>query len=97
MFIADMWPSFPLRIRALSLVEAQIVDAAGYSCLDSSDWIEFSIVGAGRLLQNQGTATGSTRIQAANGRAAISLLDVKGPCVVAAKSPHLPPAMLSIK
>ena len=80
-----------------NLVEAQIVDADGCCCLDSRDWIEFSIVGAGRLLQNQGTATGSTRIQAANGRAAISLLDVEGPCVVAAKSPLLPLTMLSIK
>ena len=80
-----------------NLVEAQIVDAEGCCCLDSRDWIEFSIIGAGRLLQNQGTATGSTRIQAANGRAAISLLDVEGPCVVAAKSPLLPLTMLSIK
>ena len=89
--------SIRLTLKENHFVEAQVVDAEGYCCLDSRDWIEFSIVGAGRLLQNQGTATGSTRIQAANGRAAISLLDVEGPCVVAAKSPLLPPAMLGIK
>ena len=89
--------SIRLTLKENHFVEAQVVDAEGYCCLDSRDWIEFSIVGAGRLLQNQGTATGSTRIQAANGRAAISLLDVDGPCVVAAKSPLLPPAMLGIK
>ena len=89
--------SIRLTLKENHLVEAQVVDAEGYCCLDSRDWIEFSIVGAGKLLQNQGTATGSTRIQAANGRAAISLLDVDGPCVVAAKSPLLPPAMLGIK
>ncbi len=85
-----------LSIKENDLVEAQIVDMEGRCCLDSRDWIEFSIAGGGRLLHNQGTATGSARIQAANGRAAIRLIEVKGPCVVSAQSPHVPTALLNI-
>ena len=70
------------------LVTAQICDAKGVPCLDSKDWIEFSIIGNGRGYQNQGTATGSRRIQAANGRASVRV-DVEreeNECVVACKT-----------
>lgn len=68
-----------------NLIEAQICDAEGIRCLDSNDWIEFSIVGDGELFQNQGTANGSRRIQAANGHAAILLKSLSGSFVVSAK------------
>ena len=41
----------------------------GVRCLDSQAYVEFSMVGDGRLIQNQGTSTGSRRVQAYNGRA----------------------------
>ena len=75
----------PAQIRltrlADDLIEAQVCDADGIPCLDSRDWIEFSIGGAGELMKNQGTATGSQRIQAANGRAVIRYAQ-KGRCEV---------------
>ena len=87
-----------LRLTRIAddLIEAQLYDANGIRCLDSREWIEFSIAGDGQLLQNQGTATGSRRIQAANGRATIRLKSVSGPCVVSAKTPRLPSALLSL-
>ena len=85
-----------LTLKDDSLVEAVIVDSQGRRCLDSRDWMVFSIAGDAQLLRNQGTATGSTRIQAANGRAAIRLLQKKGPCAVAAKTVGLPAALLSL-
>ncbi len=88
--------SIQLTLKDDSLVEAVIVDSQGRRCLDSRDWIDFSIAGDAQLLRNQGTATGSTRIQAANGRAAIRLLQKEGPCVVAAKTVGLPAALLSL-
>ena len=85
-----------LALKDDSLVEAVIVDSQGRRCLDSRDWMEFSVAGDAQLLRNQGTATGSTRIQVANGRAAIRLLQKDGPCAVAAKTVGLPAALLSL-
>ena len=90
----------PAEVRltriAPDLIEAQLYDANGIRCLDSSDWIEFSIAGDGELLVNQGTATGSRRIQAANGRATIRLRSLSGPCVVGAKCGTLPSALIHL-
>ena len=90
----------PAEIRltqvAPDLIEAQIYDANGIRCLDSSDWIEFSIAGDGELLQNQGTATGSRRIQAANGHASIRLRSHTGPCVVAAKTDNINSSLITL-
>ena len=85
-----------LRLRQIApdLIEAQLYDADGIRCLDSSDWIEFSLAGDGELLQNQGTTTGSRRIQAANGRATIRLRSLSGPCVVSAKCGTIPSALI---
>ena len=85
-----------LTLKDDSLVEAVIVDSQGRRCLDSRDWMVFSVAGDAQLLRNQGTATGSTRIQVANGRAAIRLLQKDGPCAVAAKTVGLPAALLSL-
>ncbi len=53
------------------MVQAELLDAAGIPCLDSQDYIEFEAIGAGRLVQNQGTSTGARKLQAYNGRACI--------------------------
>ncbi len=90
----------PAEVRltriAPDLIEAQLYDANGIRCLDSSDWIEFSIAGDGELLVNQGTATGSRRIQAANGRATIRLRSLTGPCFVGARCDGLPSALIHL-
>lgn len=63
--------------RALSdslvYVEALIQDTNGVNCLDSRSYIEFSIAGNGKLIDNQGTSSGSRRVQACNGRAGIKV------------------------
>lgn len=56
------------------LVQAEIRDANGIRCLDSQAYIEFSLVGNGRLIQNQGTSIGSRKLQAYNGRACIKVV-----------------------
>ncbi|MDE6865538.1 MAG: DUF4982 domain-containing protein [Alistipes sp.] len=53
------------------LVEAELLDADGRRCLDAADFIRFTSTDPTALVRNQGTACGSTYIQAANGRAAI--------------------------
>ena len=95
----DPWGA-PAELRlsqiAPDLIEAQLYDANGVRCLDSSDWIEFSIAGDGELLVNQGTNTGSRRIQAANGRATIRLRSLTGHCTVSAKCTGLPSALMHL-
>ena len=60
------------------LVTVQLVDKDGNCCLDESGFVVFSLAGDGNLVQNQGTATGSRKIQAANGRARIRVNAVPG-------------------
>ena len=53
------------------MIQAELRDANGVRCLDSQAYVEFSLVGNGKLIQNQGTSIGSRKLQAYNGRASI--------------------------
>src|SRR5882757_5836520 len=66
-------------------VEARTVDGSGVRCLDSRAVVSFSMVGAGRLLDNLGTSRGSRIVQLYNGRAEITLSRV-GPVVASVAS-----------
>lgn len=55
-------------------VEAQLTDSKGVKCLDAADFIEFDITGDDTLLIYQGTAGGSKKVQAQNGRARVKVL-----------------------
>lgn len=55
-------------------VQAELLDANGVRCLDAQDYINFEIIGDGKLHQNQGTSKGSRRVQAYNGRASIKII-----------------------
>lgn len=78
-----------VRLRTLDeqgdtlLVEAQLYDAKGIRCLDAANRITFSVAGDAQLLDNQGTSTGTRRIQAANGRA-LMRIHRSGACAVGA-------------
>lgn len=55
-------------------IEAELRDKNGRRCLDSREYINFSVMGNGKLLENQGTSIGSRRLQAYNGRAGIKVV-----------------------
>lgn len=76
-------------------VEVQLVDAAGVPCLDASDWIEFGVAGDGTLIADQGTSTGSRRLQAYNGRA-ICRVQLRGKAVVSACASGVETALISL-
>ncbi|MDR0745560.1 MAG: glycoside hydrolase family 2 protein [Mediterranea sp.] len=57
--------------RDTVLIQAEIKDTNGIRCLDAQAYIEFSLAGGGKLVQNRGTSTGSRKVQAYNGRAYI--------------------------
>lgn len=63
------------------LIQADIQDANGIRCLDSQAYVEFSLVGDGALIQNQGTSIGSRKLQAYNGRAYIKAVKKDKICV----------------
>ena len=78
------------------LVTAELIDKDGIRCLDSRDWIEFGLVGDGHLVENQGTSTGSRKIQAYNGRAMIRVMR-SGKSIVSAVSPGIKSAFINIE
>lgn len=67
------------------LLETQFVDKDGIRCLDSRKYIEYETAGDVRMIQNQGTSSGSRKLQAFNGRTRIKIIR-KGKGVVAVKS-----------
>lgn len=78
------------------LIEVTLVDANGIPCLDSRKVISFEIAGDGELIKNQGTAGGSSKVEASNGRASIRMKKSSGPSVVAVKSTDLPTQLVSV-
>lgn len=79
------------------LLEAQLFDKDGIRCLDSKKYIEFEHAGDGTLIQNQGTSTGSRKVQAYNGRARIKVKLNNGKSIVAVKSDNLPTVFLDLE
>ena len=78
-------------------VDVQLVDKKGVRCLDSKKVIRFEIAGDGNLICNQGTAGGSSKVQASNGHASIMVENVSGKSVVAVKSAGLESQFITIE
>jgi beta-galactosidase len=76
-------------------VAAHLHDGKGVLCLDSRKLVRFSVAGAGKLLDNMGTARGSREVQLANGRAEISIA-MKGGCALGVTSEGLQAALINI-
>lgn len=54
-------------------VEATVHDENGILCLDAQDWVYFGAAGDTKLIANQGTSQGSSKVQLYNGRARIRI------------------------
>ena len=78
------------------IIEVLLVDAAGVPCLDSRKVVFFEIAGDGKLIKNQGTARGASKVEVANGRASIRMKKGHGKSVVAVKSADLPTRFVTI-
>ena len=79
-YVTEPWGApHHLRLTRLEgdLLQAEVLDAEGRRCLDAACFIRFRATDPDALFVDQGTATGSSRIQAANGRACIRLLKGK--------------------
>lgn len=78
-------------------VQAQIVDDTNTPCLDAKDWIYFGSTGDGQLIVDQGTSTGSKKVQAYNGRALIKLRLPSGSAVVLGRMEGSKSTLLTIE
>ena len=80
-----------------ALIEARVLDNKNVPCLDAANWIHFGIAGDGKLIDNQGTSTGSHLLQLYNGRALISVKLKNGHSVLSASVDGLPTAFIDLK
>lgn len=78
-------------------VQAQIVDNTNTPCLDAKNWIYFGSTGDGQLIVDQGTSTGSKKVQAYNGRALIKLRLPSGSAVVSGRMEGSKSTLLTIE
>lgn len=71
------------------LIEVRVTDKEGQTCLDSRRVIRFELAGDGQLIADLGTASGSRKVELANGRASIKARRGKGKSAIAVKSDGL--------
>ncbi len=77
-------------------IDARLVDANGVPCLDSKKYIRFSLAGDGKLIDNQGTSSGSRLVQACNGTARIRVRTNGGSSIAGVSSEGIPTAFINL-
>jgi len=77
-------------------VEAELLDENGVLCLDSRTFVFFDSTGDGKLVVNQGTSTGSKKVQVYNGKARVKLNKNGGKSVISVKTEKIKSAFLPI-
>jgi beta-galactosidase len=77
-------------------MEIKLLDKQNVQCLDARNWVYFSLLGDGKLIDNLGTSSGSRKVQAYNGRAVIRVDTRNGKNIVGVKSPGIPTAFLDL-
>jgi beta-galactosidase len=77
-------------------IEAKLLDANNVLCLDAKDYVYFGLTGDGKLIDNQGTSSGSRKVQLYNGRAVISLFTHGGKSITSVKSDGIPTVFLNL-
>jgi beta-galactosidase len=84
------------RSAGVVTVEAKLFDAQGVLCLDARNRVRFSIAGAGTLLDNLGTSTGSRLVELYNGRAIISFSHNEGVSAIGVSGDGVTGALLTV-
>lgn len=78
-------------------IDVTVVDSKGIPCLDSRRFIRFDITGDGALIKNLGTAGGSSKVEAANGRASICMRKNSGRSAISVSSESFPTQIIIIE
>lgn len=83
--------------NGIATIGVLLVDAQDLPCLDAMNRIVFGISGDGKLIENQGSSTGSSHVQLSNGRAVINIKTNKGKSYLSVSADGLPSAFLAIE
>lgn len=78
-------------------VQVYALDEQGVRCLDAVNWVRFGLTGDGKLIEKQGTSSGSGYVQLYNGRAIITIEKHGGESVVSVKSDGMSAVFLQVK
>jgi beta-galactosidase len=65
-------------------------------CLDSASFVRFGLTGDGKMIDNQGTSSGSRYVQLYNGRAVIKVKLNDGRSVISARIDDIQTAFLNL-
>ncbi len=79
----------------IATLEVKLFDANNVLCLDAINLVSFSLVGDGELIRDQGTSTGSAKVQLYNGRAIIKMKTNGAKSVVSVQSKGIPTVFLN--
>lgn len=80
----------------IARLEVKVFDDKNAMCLDAINLVAFDIIGDGELISNQGTSTGSSKLQLYNGRAIIKIKTNNAKSVVSVKSEAIPTVFLNL-
>lgn len=77
-------------------IQIKLLDDKNVLCLDAVNSVRFGLTGDGKLIDNQGTASGSRQVQLYNGRAVIKIKTNKGKSVASVTSKGIATAFLNL-
>ncbi|MCX2574168.1 glycoside hydrolase family 2 protein [Pedobacter sandarakinus] len=80
----------------IATVEVNALDDQDVLCLDAQNVVSFQLIGDGELIVNQGTSSGSSKVQLYNGRAIIKVKTNQANSVISVQSKGIPTSFLNL-
>ncbi|HWS00019.1 MAG TPA: glycoside hydrolase family 2 TIM barrel-domain containing protein, partial [Prolixibacteraceae bacterium] len=80
----------------IATLEVKLFDDKNVLCLDARNVVGFDLTGDGKLIDNQGTSSGSRKVEVYNGRAIIRVNLNDGESIASVKSMGLPTAFIKL-
>jgi len=82
--------------EGVATIQVKLTDDKGILCLDAANYITFGLIGDGSLVDDQGTSSGSRKVQLSNGHAIISVKLNGGKSVASVKATGIPSAFIEL-
>jgi beta-galactosidase len=73
----------------IATLEVKLLDAKNVLCLDARNLVAFGLIGDGHLIDNQGTSSGSRKVEMYNGRAIIRVNTKGGKNIASVSTPGI--------
>ncbi len=80
----------------IATLEVKLFDKNNILCLDARNQVTFGMTGDGELIDNQGTSSGSRKVELYNGRAIIKISLQNGITVASVKCQGIPTVLLNL-